>query len=121
MLGDVVTASADGITRPAVVTENRCICVETREAVCIAGVRLQGGSVEDVVGLVGSVSGVSPYNSSSNFITLDPFRIHVYDPKEGRGLVSLTGFSGRRGSVNPRAPVQTPTTSKHIAHNVGSL
>jgi hypothetical protein len=60
------SASADWVTSSAVVAEERSVTAETREVVSTAGILLQGGTVEDVVGLVGSVHDIAPEERGTN-------------------------------------------------------
>jgi hypothetical protein len=60
MVSDSVSTSADWVTGSAVGAENRGIAVEESEVLRGTGVLLLAGTVENVVGLVGSVHNVTP-------------------------------------------------------------
>ena len=66
MVGNDGSASADWVTSSAVVAKERSVAAETGEVVGAAGVLLQGGTVEDVVGLVGSVHDIAPEECGTN-------------------------------------------------------
>jgi hypothetical protein len=63
------SVSADWVTSSAVVAEERSVAAETGEVVGAAGVLLLGGTVEDVVGLVGSVHDIAPEECGTNGLT----------------------------------------------------
>lgn len=62
-VGHNITAGADWVTSSAVRAEHRCVAVEACEILWLASVGLLVGTVEHVVGLVGSMHHVSPEKS----------------------------------------------------------
>jgi hypothetical protein len=67
VLSNIVTTRADRVAGSAVRAEHGSVTVEEFEITTGTGVVVQTSAVEDVVGLVGSVTNITPNKSSDNY------------------------------------------------------